>query len=76
MTARSKPSLTTEDSARSEEARVYIRANIGGQNLVRHCIDDRQAYALWLTLDRGVFAALRGAGNKTPVYPHDYVDRG
>lgn len=37
--------------------------------------DQSLAYAVWLALDRGIRAAFRSAGDKTPVYPHDYVDR-
>ena len=38
-------------------------------------VDSAMAYAVYMALDKGIRAAFRAAGNKTPVYPHDYVDR-
>jgi hypothetical protein len=37
--------------------------------------DPHLAYAVWLALPRGVRCAFRSAGDRTPVYPHDHVDR-
>ena len=37
--------------------------------------DQKLAYAIWLALDKGIRAAFRGAGDKTPVYSHDLVDK-
>lgn len=36
--------------------------------------DQKLAYAVWLSLPRGVRAAFRGAGDNRPVYPWDYVE--
>lgn len=69
------PRLTTPDMARTTEARVYVKTNGEIPFVVEHCEDDRAAYRLWLALPAGVKAAFRGAGDTTPVYSHDYVDR-
>lgn len=37
--------------------------------------DQKLAYAVWLALPKRVKVAFRGANDRTPVYPHDYVDR-
>lgn len=33
------------------------------------------AYSVYIALDKGVRAAYRAAGDETPVYDQDYVDR-
>lgn len=35
--------------------------------------DYRLAYSVYLSLPKHVRAAFRGAGDKTPVYNHEYV---
>jgi hypothetical protein len=32
------------------------------------------AYNCWLNCGKGVFAAMRNAGETTPLYHHDFVD--
>lgn len=42
---------------------------------VYHYDDQKLAYAIYLESPKGVRIAFRGAGDKTPVYNHDYRDR-
>lgn len=37
--------------------------------------DPKLAYAVWLELDKGIRVAFRSAGDITPVYHQDYVDK-
>lgn len=37
--------------------------------------DPKLALDVYYGLPRGIKVAFRSAGDKTPVYPHDYVDR-
>jgi hypothetical protein len=52
------------------KARIYYR-----NGRISEYDDQREAYAVWLALPKGVRAAFRGRGDTTPVYSHDYVDR-
>lgn len=38
--------------------------------------DQKLAYQIWLSLRKGIRCAFRGIGDATPVYSHDYADRG
>ena len=55
-------------------ARLYIRK--GGSVKVEHFQPGQipNCYQSWLSLPRGVLAAMRNASDRTPVYSHDYVD--
>ncbi len=52
----------------------YSRSRIYFPNgRVRHYKDQAMAYQLWLRLPKSTRAAFRAAGDRTPVYSHDYV---
>lgn len=55
----------------ASKARLYYR-----DGRIESYEDQRLAYAVWLALPRGIRVAFRGAGDTTPVYSHDYLDRG
>ena len=56
-------------------ARLYYRGDINHAMFVEHYSIQKHAYDLWLALPKGVRCAMRNAGEKTPVYSHDLVDR-
>jgi hypothetical protein len=62
--------LTTIDKADTTKARIY-RSN----GLVDHFDDGNLAYTVWLAAPKGCRLAFRTAGDKTPVYSQDYVDK-
>jgi len=41
---------------------------------ISHYDDQNLAYAVWLSLPKGVRAAFRAKGDTKPVYPWDLVD--
>ena len=54
----------------TSKARLYYE---GGR--ITHWEDQRLAYAVWLSLPKGIRVAFRGANDATPVYPWDCLDR-
>jgi hypothetical protein len=52
------------------KSRIYYK-----DGRIEEYVRQGEAYGLWLALPRGVRAAFRGAGDATPVYSHDFVDR-
>lgn len=63
------PLLTDHSRIDTSKARVYY-----SNGNVYQTPDDRVAYRMWLNAPKVVRAALRNAGDTTPVYSHDYVD--
>jgi hypothetical protein len=57
-------------------ARIYFQGDVNYRTYVQHYSDQPQAYRLWLALPKGVLCAFRGRGDASPVYHHDFVDRG
>lgn len=53
-------------------SKVYIRWR-NGKYEVKEFGDQAMAYAVWLSLPRGVRAAFRGKNDARPVYSWDYV---
>jgi len=53
----------------TRKARLYFS---DGQ--VDHYDDQQLAFAIWLALPEGVYAAFRGANDASPVYAWDCVD--
>jgi hypothetical protein len=51
------------------KARVYFPDSVG------EYASDTLAYSVWLGMGRGVRCAFRAAGDATPVYSWDLVDR-
>ena len=54
----------------TSKARIYY---IDGR--IVHYDDEKLAYAVWLALPTGTRAAFRAAGDSTPVYSRDFVDK-
>lgn len=56
--------------------RVFIKRPAMGSIEVLYFDQGQQpnAYQTWLALPKGTHAAMRNAGDKTPLYHHDFVD--
>jgi prepilin-type processing-associated H-X9-DG protein len=61
--------MTRNRQASPRQARIYF-----ADGHVERFRDQKLAFALWLALPKGVKAAFRGADDRRPVYPWDYVD--
>jgi hypothetical protein len=56
-------------SVNVRKARLYFP-----NGRVSHFDNQALAYAVWLSLPKGVRSAFRGKKDPTPVYPWDHVD--
>jgi hypothetical protein len=56
-------------SVNIRQARIYYAG--GG---IEHYDNQTLAFAVWLTLPKGIRAAFRATNDTRPVYPWDYVD--
>lgn len=62
--------LTDHSKVQIDKSRIYYQ-----DGLVRHFYNPQVAFAIYLSLPKGVKVAFRSAGDTTPVYSHDYVDQ-